>query len=434
MRVRIHAAVLTATLLLSTLSVSAGVFKEGEKLSLEMEGAPLTTVLNMIAQQYALNLVLSGDVDGKVSVRLEDVDVETALEAILYPNGYNYYLKNDIIVVKPVEFDAVGELTSEVVTLRYADPITAKNALESLKSTKGKVVVLDKTTEKASGRSDERYAANRLIMTDYVSVIDDMLSLLEQIDKPERMVSIEVKIIETNIDSQKKLGLSWPATVTTSLGGGQLSAATTTQTTTEDLTLANVAGSWNPNTGSWTWGLLSVQQVDAVLNMLEQSGQSKLVSDPHVTTLENHEAVIEVQTVIPIPTVTRFSEAAATQDIQTFFDEEVGISLVVTPRINEDGRITMDVEPVVEDIIGFTGPVEAQAPIKISRSIRTRITVDDGQTAALGGLLKEDIIEEKQKVPLLGSIPLLGRLFTSTSKEKWTTDLIIMITPRIIQQ
>ena len=173
--------------------------------------------------------------------------------------------------------------------------------------------------------------------------------------------------------------------------------------------------------------------MNAVLSLLESSGNSKLISDPHLTTLENHEAEIKIATVIPIPTVTRFTEGAATQDIQTFYDEEVGISLVVTPRISEDGQITLEVVPTVSDIIGYVGSQDSQKPVTSSRSVNTRITVQDGETAALGGLLKEDTIDKQQKVPFLGSIPLLGKIFfTSRSKEKSSTDLIILITPKIM--
>jgi len=158
------------------------------------------------------------------------------------------------------------------------------------------------------------------------------------------------------------------------------------------------------------------------------------VSDPRITTLENHEAEFKFETIIPIQTVNRFTEGAATSDIVTFEDEEVGISLKVTPRINENGLVTMDVAPKVEDIIGYAGPADNQKPITASRSIQTRITVADGETVALGGLIKENNIETIQRVPLLGHIPLIGRLLFSNKRvEKTSTDLIILITPHILK-
>ncbi|MFQ6008468.1 MAG: type II secretion system protein GspD, partial [Candidatus Zixiibacteriota bacterium] len=255
-----------------------------------------------------------------------------------------------------------------------------------------------------------------------------MLALIDEIDQPERLISIEVKIIETRVDVQSKLGFIWPSAIEASLGGADSVAASSSALSSAS------AGQYNPNIGNWTWGTLSVTQLRTVLDLLNQSGNSKLISDPHITTLENHEAEIRVETIVPIPTINRFTEGAAVQDILTFQDEEVGISLKVTPRIVGDGMITLDVLPVVEDIIDFAGPPDNQKPITTHRSIRTTITVSDGETAALGGLLKEDIIKQQQKVPLLGSIPLLGKLiFTNTSEEKTTTDLLILITPHIMQ-
>ncbi|MCK4302032.1 MAG: type II and III secretion system protein, partial [candidate division Zixibacteria bacterium] len=247
----------------------------------------------------------------------------------------------------------------------------------------------------------------------------------------------EVKIIETTLDSKSKLGLTWPTAIAADLGAGTQTISESTESDTEtesyQATLENAAASYNPSTGRWTWGTLTIGQVTAVLNLLDQRGNSRLVSDPHITTLENHEAEIRVQTIIPIATLSRFTEGVTIQDIVTFQDEEIGIYLRVTPRIDDAGRITLDVYSEVEDIIGFAGPPDNQKPITASRSVRTRVTVKNGETVALGGLLKETEIVREQKVPLLGRIPLLGRLlFTNRSKEKVNTDLLILITPRIV--
>jgi type IV pilus assembly protein PilQ len=401
-----------------------------QKLTLELESVPIATVLQMIAVQNNLNLVVSGEVEGDVTLRLEDVDVATALESILSPLGYNYYVKDNVIVVKPFTRDAPEELESRTITLRFIDPVTAKKALESRRTSKGQIVILDKTAE--GGQVSTTYQANRLLITDLPQVVEEMVALLDEIDQPERLISIEVKIIETKVDTRSKLGFRWPTTIEATLGASFDTASSTT--TSSSLTNYSTAGQLDFNTGDWTWGTLTVAQLKTVLDVLNQSGNSKLISDPHLTTLENHEAEIKVETIVPIPTVNRFTEGAAVQDILSFQDEEVGITLKVTPRVTGDGRISLEVLPRVEEIIGYAGPPEFQKPITTSRLIRTKITVADGETAALGGLLKEDVIKQEQKVPLLGSIPLLGKLlFTNTSEEKTTTDLIILITPRIMK-
>jgi type IV pilus secretin PilQ/predicted competence protein len=400
------------------------------KLSLELEAVPLLDVLYMIAQQNGLNLVVSGDIAGDVSLRLDNVDISTALDAVLNANGYNYFLKGGVIVVKPATDVSSGELESRIMTLKYLDPITAQKALESRVSDKGKVVILNRTATGSSGESF--YKANRILITDYPSVLSSLVELIVEMDVAERVIMIEAKIIEVKVDNDSKLGFLWPSAISSKLSG----ADDGTSSGTDDGTVTELtsSGTYDPNNGNWTWGKLSGSQLSLVLDMLQQDGNSRLVSDPRVSTVENHEAEIKIQTVVPIQTINRFTEGSSVSDIVTFQDEEIGIQLRVTPRINEGGTITLDVYPRVEDIIGFSGPSDNQKPITSERSIRTTITVEEGETAALGGLLKEDEIETKTRVPLLGHIPIIGDLlFTHHSKEKSTSDLIILITPTIIK-
>lgn len=405
-----------------------------EKLSIEFKSTPIESILDMIAQQYGLNIVIGPAVTGKITVRLKDVDLFTALDAIILPNGFSYYLNDDVIVVKSVATETAGELRSRVLTLKYLDPITAQKALNSRKSKRGSIVILDKKSD--VDQSSSNYSANRIMITDYPSIVTDLVQLVAQLDKVERMLSIEVKIIETKLGNKNKLGFIWPSLIETTLGSrlNAGTATTTTGTSTSSTVSTSVVGSMDIEAGNWLWGTLSVAELRTVLNLLEQNDRSKLLSDPRITTLENHEAEIKIQTIIPIATINRFSEAAATVDILTFQDEEVGISLTVTPRINENNRITLDVKAVVEDIIGFAGPPDNQKPITTKRSIKTTITVNNGESVALGGLLKENEIIIEHKVPLLGSIPLIGKiLFTSKSTEMTTTDLMIIITPKILK-
>ncbi len=428
MKTRIILTVLTL-ILISLPTLASGGIPPG-KISLELEEVPIVAVLNMIATQNGLNVIVSGDVTGNVTMRLDNVDVETALDALLTANGYNYFMKDDIVVVKPAEINAAGELDSRVITLKYLDPITAQKALDTRISEKGKVIILDKSSETATG--GQSYSANRLLITDFPNILDELVALVTELDVEERTILIEAKIIETTVDSKSNLGINWPTSVSAKISGADDGSSTTTDTQSDN-TEENNSGIYDPSNGRWTWGKLSVGELSMVLNALAQAGNSKLVSDPRITTLENHEAEFKFETIIPVQTINRFTEGAATSDIVTFEDEEVGISLRVTARINEGGKITMDVHPTVEDIIGYAGPADSQKPITSSRSIKTRITVNDGETVALGGLLKETDIETTQKVPLLGDIPLLGKLFSSKKTEKTSTDLLILITPHILK-
>jgi len=395
-------------------------------ISMDLEDIPIVTALNLISRQNQLNLVVSGQVDGNVTLRLNDVDIATALDAILLPSGYNYYISDGVIVVKSLEQAAVGERSSKIISLKYADPVIIQSALTPLRSVKGEIVILNKSTEEFP--SDKKFSPTQLLIIDLPANIYEMEKLVAELDKAERLISIHVKIIETKLSDKDNLGFTWPTSITTSLGKTSTTDGSSSSTTTSE-----DAFSRDLNNGLSTWGTLTVAQAQVVLNLLEQTDNTKLISDPSIITVENHEASIESETVIPIATINRFTEGAATQDIQTFYDEKVGITLRVTPRINENGLITMDVYPKVEDIIGFNGPADNQKPITTSRSVKTRITVKSGETAMLGGLIKEDEMEVKRRVPILGHIPLLGSLlFTNKTTEKNKTNLIIMITPEIL--
>jgi type IV pilus secretin PilQ/predicted competence protein len=416
----------TAAIALIWVSSSFAQMPSDRKLSLTLDNVPIVTALNMIAKQNGLNLVISGEVAGSVSVRLQDVDVATALDAVLTANGYNYFLKDNVIIVKSVSTDAAGEFESRVVTLKYISPVTAEKAVTAIMSTKGHVTILDRSAQNETGQNS--YHANRIVITDYPSMISRSVEVIEQIDIPERSIMIEARIIETTIDSKSDIGLSWPTAVGARLSDDDNSATTTTTDQWHS------AGVYEPQNGNWAWGKLSVGEVSLILNALQQNGNSRLVSDPRITTLENHEAVFKFETIIPIQTINRFTEGAATSDIVTYEDKEVGISLRVLPRINEGGTITLDVEPRVEDILRMIGPAGNQKPETASRTIQTRVTVNNGETVALGGLLKENETESIQRVPLLGHIPLIGRwLFSSKTTEKSTTDLLILITPHLLQ-
>jgi type II secretory pathway component GspD/PulD (secretin) len=248
-----------ATLLLLVVSAWAGPLTTDQKISLALEEVPITAALNMIATQNELNLVVAGEVSGNVTVRLDDVDIATALDAILTANGFNYFLKDNVIIVKPTEADAAGELDARVVRLKYIDPVTARKALAALKSLKGTVTILDRKGEGDSG--DDAYRPNRIIISDYPNLLDRMMGMLSEIDVAERSIMIEAKIIETTIDSESNLGITWPTSLSASLSGAEGTATTDATTVTDDGT-TKASGVYDPNNGSWTWGKLSVGEVN----------------------------------------------------------------------------------------------------------------------------------------------------------------------------
>jgi len=397
-------------------------------ISLQFEDVPISTVLNMMADQYNLNLVQSGQIEGEISIKLDNVSLEDGLRAILASNGYNYYIAGDIIVVKPVEMTAAGEIIVETVDLHYLSPVAAINAAENLLSPKGKIKIVADPEAKSS-RSGKP-VPSRVVIIDIPDAARTTAEFIRKIDIREPQVAIEVRIVETNLDNDTKTGFTWPTSISARMHG--IETATLDDESSTDMGSSEALGQIDLPDGKWEWGKLSVNELNFVLDFLEQSGNSKLVSDPRITTLNNHPAEIKVTTIVPIQTINRFSEGGAVQDIVTFQDEEIGITLFVTPHIAEDNNIILDVNPTVAEIIGYSGPIDNQKPITSERSIHTRITVKNEETAVLGGLLKENRFENEDRVFFLGSLPIIGNLFRHKSVETSTTDLMIMITPRII--
>lgn len=421
----IPAAIMIVAALL-TGQVSAQTVDTDIRVSLTFDDTPITTVLKMLANQNDLNLVVSADVSGNISIDISDVSLAAALDAILLPNGYNYYYNEGVIIVKPADNWVAGELEAHTYRLKYITADAAKAALEPLLSAKGKIVPIGKT---ANERSDQTRQPTDLVVFDYPAVHLTIADLIDEIDYKKRQISVEAKIIETNLNQDEKLGINWPKTISASIGGvptpgGESETGSTGGSQAAVMPLED---------GNWQLGYLSVSEVDLVLDYLRQRNNAKLLSNPRLTTMDNETATIDIQTIIPIQTVNRFSEGAVVQDIVTFQDEEIGISLEVTPRINDDSTITMRVKPVVEEIIGYTGPSDNQKPITSQRTITTMVTVRNNETIAIGGLLKETQIENEESIFLLGQIPILGALFTHTSTETKTTDLLILLTPRILE-
>jgi type II secretory pathway component GspD/PulD (secretin) len=313
-----------------------------------------------------------------------------------------------------------------VFELSYVSADYVAASLKNVLSPKGKTDIF--TREIRRIEPAKQAPATILVVTDFGYNIPRIEKIVATLDKPAKQVSIEVKMVETSLDKNSDLGLEWPDGIGASFADAE-PASTSSTSTTDEASKAMVF----PVKGRPRYGRLSVEQVDWFLNYLTTQTNSKLLSSPKVTTLDNQAAKITVATTIPLQTLNRFSEGAAVQDIVSFQDKEFGIILDVTPRINDDSTVTLRVTPTVEDIISFTGPPDNQRPITSKRSVETQIRMKDGETMVIGGLIKDNEIKTVRKVWLLGDIPLLGNLFRSKSSQKNQTDLLIMITPRIVR-
>ncbi len=392
-----------------------------KRVTLSLDNANITEILKLLSVQHDLNLSVASQVEGSVTINLKDVAMTDALDVLTASVGASWYIAGDIVIVKPSGDVGVAEFKTRIFELKHISANEAKAVVAPVLPEQSKVEVLSRisaaTTE--TGGWDEM-----LQVVTLPNVMDKVESIIAQVDRPRKLVEIETRIIETTVRDESELGIAYPDKV--SLTAGDLDVVD------EELGLPGL-GSYPIGGGSWTWGRLTADELTTVLSLLQKNGNSKLISNPRVTTLSNAPAEIEVATTIPVETLNRFTEGGIIQDIVSFQDLDVSIRMEVIPRVAGDSVVTLDITTTVEEITGYTGPADNQRPITSRRSVKTTVMVRSGESLGLGGLLKEIETKNIEKIPLLGSIPLLGTLFQHRTTNKEKTDLLILITPRILE-
>ena len=404
-----------------------------QEMSINMKNSDIKNVLMLIGDLTGLNIVISPDVKDTVTANLENVTVRTALDAILQPNGYSYFVRENIIIVKTFETEMVGELETVVVRLKYTTASSLQSPIEAVMSTRGKIqsfMPLIAGAGGAGGTSD----ANIIVISDGQDNIPQIMKMIGELDKPIPNINISVRFIETQLDTSQGIGIDWSR---------------------QPLQLGNTSdtSSWPISINNVTIATLNPSQFLSAMDIMEAEGRSKLLSSPSVTTLDNHEATTNVTTTVYIEGQVNQQQQQYGQREQSasiyqqgsqgttnpyglynpnqITEKSIGIQLSVTPRINHINKITLIVNASVEALLG-AAEVSTDKPRSTTREVKTQVTVNDGDTVILGGLIAENTIENIKYVPILSSLPLVGRFFKSTSIEKEQRELLIFITPSII--
>ncbi len=449
-------------MLVITLQATAGSLRaqppnlqNGGAISLELVDAELRHVLRLLAKQNDLNIITNDQMEGRVTVNFRDVSLRSALDAILISNGYNYVIHNDIIIIKEVQRQMLGEVETRVYELDFIDAGDLVIPLDNVVTEdRGSIDLFSRSVGSATGGGSGQASArsgtapsNVLVITDIPSNFPKIEKVIRELDRPSTQIMIGVKFIETRLDHENTRGINW--NIKARLTGGPPQSGQTGGVTGQTGGVTGQTGTGALGSGTMGFPVLgefqdldlatlSLREFEVVLEYLFTKGNSKLLSDPRITTMDNQPATIAVSTTIPILVPQPQSQTGGGggfggifQPVNTFEEKEIAISLNVLPRVNAKRYITMVVEPEVEAITGYTGP-DQDRPIVASRSAKTQVMIQDGETIAIGGLIKEDKIETRKKVPILGDIPLLGKLFRHRSTQMEKTDLLIFITPHIV--
>jgi general secretion pathway protein D len=265
-------------------------------------------------------------------------------------------------------------------------------------------------------------------------------------DVKPKLIAIEAKLVETTLGSDEKLGVDWQLRASASgaklpvtfpfpksAGSGDFTATPNPNNQVGGIGPAFPPGQTFPYAipGDYVFGKLSFDEFRVALDILRQSANTNLVSAPKITTLDNQEAEIIVGTVVPIA---RYEHAAQTGvlEVSGYDEKKVGVRLLVTPHVGPDSTMILAVNPEISEILEYRGQFN-ERPVTSTRSAMTQVQVRSGETVMIGGLIRTVDMKIERKVPILGDIPLLNFLFRHKTVTKQKVDLMIFITPRLIE-
>ena len=381
-------------------------------ITLHATGTPLMDILSVLSEKSGLNIVASTDVETReISIHLTNTPIEEALNLIVRAAGLGYERIGDSVLVAPQE-----QLTQDTGFSSYVLEIEYADAFEL-------VPLVEKIAEKVAADP----GGNRLVVVATPGMIDQIRSVVKELDVPPMQIMLETEVIEVSTDRMAEYGIDWDNILHQSVifaepgSGGVPPSDSQYGEIPENMPFIG--------RGMETHDIYrQAMALEVALDLLEQDGGAKILSNSKLATLNNRTASIHIGDVIPYAVSNLTSGGVLQQQVQK---ERVGVKVEVTPRAAGDGHITVMVKPSVSNIIAFRGPNE-EYPWTKERTATTQVRVMDGQTFMIAGLLSEDETETVTKVPLLGDIPVLGYLFRHTSTQVKQSDLLIKITPRII--
>ena len=408
---------------------SISITGEGD-VSLDFRDVDIKSVLKVLSLKSGVNIVVSPEVSGVVTIQLNNVPWRQALSVIVQTYGYAYEQQGSIVVVSTI--DDLKKRREDVAVLSEQESLATRT--HSLNFAKASVIIetISKMkSDRGSVNFDER--TNTLITTDINAVLDSMETVIEQLDKTTPQVLIEAKIVETNLNDTENLGVDW---LTKASAMGSKRPITYPFTNASDNKYApNAFPGTDPELTTsnthFTYGTLDYTQFQSIIEFLKTRTDTNILSNPKIVTLDNQEAIIKVGTDTPIPAFGANSETGQLQVVGITW-RNIGINFRVTPHVNNAGYVTMALEPEVSSQVGTKTFQNNDIPLVGLETTKTNVMVKDGETLVIAGLIKDKTTDVVKKTPFLGDIPILGLLFQKKNKQVDKTDLLIFITPHII--
>ncbi|MCK8687824.1 type IV pilus secretin PilQ [Pseudomonas umsongensis] len=402
----------------------------GEKLSLNFQDIDVRSVLQLIADFTNLNLVASDTVQGGITLRLQNVPWDQALDLVLKTKGLDKRKLGNVLLVAPADEIAARERQELESQKQIADLAPLRRELLQVNYAKAAdIAKLFQSVTNAEAKADERGSitvderTNNIIAYQTQDRLDELRRIVAQLDIPVRQVMIEARIVEANVDYDKSLGVRWGGSIqnkgnwnASGVGNGTSDGGSTSSPFV-DLGVAN-------NTSGIGIAFITDNVLlDLELTAMEKTGNGEIVSQPKVVTSDKETAKILKGTEIP------YQEASSSGATSVSF-KEASLSLEVTPQITPDNRIIMEVK-VTKDEPDYLNKVQDVPPIK-KNEVNAKVLVNDGETIVIGGVFSNTQSKVVDKVPFLGDVPYLGRLFRRDVVSEKKSELLVFLTPRIM--
>lgn len=403
---------------------------------LEAVDVDIRNLLTSIALANNLNIVISDEVQGNVSVKLSNINAQDMIKIIVANNNYTYQFKDNVIYISKGDKD----INLYTVQINYLE-------LNKIAQTIN-LMLTGNLTDKIDDK-DKKTAINNKVMIDEsentisfygtLKQYEQIKNFLQEQDKPQKQVSLEAKVTAIQKDAAKDLGVSWEWSKLPQSPEHEITYDTVKHTVinedgskeeiTDYLPVDEVTRKWNDDENipgvirfgkgvdGYPYEFYYAAKIDALIS----DGKANILARPNITTIQGKEAVINIGSEVPVPTVSTTNSTTTT----SIKYREAGIILKCTPRVNEDGIITVKVHTEVSSPM-YVEDMKAYRFQK--RSADTIVRLKDGQTMVIGGLIGSDEAKQMSKIPFLGDIPILGNLFKHIQKSKSDTEVMIFLT------
>jgi type IV pilus assembly protein PilQ len=396
--------------------VNTQIFK-GENITFNFQDMDIEDALFTIAQKMKLNLVLGDDIKGKISLILNDVPYDQALDVILRTKGLDKIIEGNIMIVAPMEeiaqrkefelmsknkIKTIKPLTNEEVQVNYAKATELMPLLETMKSERGKIMIDDRT--------------NKIFLEDIDEKIISMKNLIDSVDIPIRQVSVEARIVYAKKSASQEIGVRWQSGLS-----NDVSSYNPIGNSSIGIGAGSGLGSVNGvgDAANITLGFVNAN-IEATLAALEKEGDIEIVARPLVIAADKQTSSIASGQEYPYREIK--------EDEITVNFKEILLELNVTPQITPDDKLILDLG-IIQDSISEMTEV---GPALDKTEIKSKVIVDNNETLVLGGVFKEDLVNSEDKVPLLGDLPLIGNAFKYQNETREEVELLIFITPKIL--